>query len=159
MKEQMVKLSADVHDLSRQLHPSIIDDLGLRQAIQSECVNFTKREGIVIRYEPKDIPPKIPRDISICLFRIVQEGLRNIARHAKVEEAQVRLVGSDKRITLTIEDSGIGFEPAKARGEAGLGLVSMEERVRLIQGELRVKSKPGEGTVINVTAPLQGELE
>jgi len=159
MKEQIVKLSADVHDISRQLHPSIIDDLGLRQAIQSECVNFTKREGIVIRYEPKDIPPKIPRDISICLFRIVQEGLRNIARHAKVEEAKVRLVGGDKRITLIIEDSGIGFEPAKARGEAGLGLVSMEERVRLIQGELRVNSKPGEGTVINVTAPLQGELE
>ncbi len=154
MKEQMVKLSADVHDISRQLHPSIIDDLGLRQAIQSECVNFTKREGIVIRYEPKDIPPKIPRDISICLFRIVQEGLRNIARHAKVEEAKVRLVGGDKRITLIIEDSGIGFEPAKARGEAGLGLVSMEERVRLIQGELRVNSKPGEGTIINVTAPL-----
>jgi PAS domain S-box-containing protein len=154
MKEQMVKLSADVHDISRQLHPSIIDDLGLRQAIQSECVNFTKREGILIRYEPKDIPPKIPRDISICLFRIVQEGLRNIARHAKVDEAQVRLVGGDGRITLTIEDSGIGFDPAQARADACLGLVSMEERVRLIQGELRVKSKPGEGTVVNVTARL-----
>ncbi len=157
MKEQMVKLSADVHDISRQLHPSIIDDLGLRQAIQSECVNFTKREGILIRYEPKDIPPRIPRDISICLFRIVQEGLRNIARHAKVVEAQVRLVGADKRITLTIEDAGIGFDPAAAHGGRGLGLVSMEERVRLIQGELQVKSKPGEGTVINVTAHLSGE--
>jgi PAS domain S-box-containing protein len=157
MKEQMVRLSADVHDISRQLHPSIIDDLGLRQAIQSECVNFTKREGITIRYEPKDIPAKIPREVSICLFRIVQEGLRNIARHAKVKEAQVRLVGSDDSISLTIQDSGIGFDPAQGRGEAGLGLVSMEERVRLIRGTILVESKPGEGTVINVKARLSGD--
>ncbi|UCD00040.1 MAG: PAS domain S-box protein [Phycisphaerales bacterium] len=157
MKEQMVRLSADVHDISRQLHPSIIDDLGLRQAIQSECVNFAKREGIAIRYEPRDIPTNIPRDISVCLFRIVQEGLRNIARHANVQQAQVRLAGSDSFITLTIEDSGTGFDPAQGRAEAGLGLVSMAERVRLIQGEFRVESNPGEGTVITVTAPLSGD--
>ncbi|MHC4539789.1 MAG: MASE3 domain-containing protein [Planctomycetota bacterium] len=157
MKEQMVRLSTDVHDISRQLHPSIIDDLGLRQAIQSECVNFTEREGIAIRYEPRDIPTNIPRDISICLFRIVQEGLRNIARHANVRQAQVKLVGSDGFITLTIEDAGIGFDPAQGRAEAGLGLVSMAERARLIQGELRVESKPGEGTVITVTARLSGD--
>ncbi len=157
MKEQIVKLSSDVHDISRQLHPSIIDDLGLRQAIQSECVNFTKREGITVKYEPDNIPPKIPRDISLCLFRIVQEGLRNIAKHAKVTEAKVTLVGRDNLITLTIEDSGIGFDPTQMRGEAGLGLVSMEERTRLIQGEFLVQSKPGQGTVIRVTAGLTGD--
>lgn len=159
MKEQMVELSADVHNISRQLHPSIIDDLGLRQALHSECVSFTRREGIVIMYECKDIPAGIPRDVSICLFRIAQEGLRNIARHAKVKQAQVKLAGSDKCITLTIEDSGVGFDPAQGRAGAGLGLVSMEERVRLIQGKLQVKSKPGEGTVITVTARLSGERE
>lgn len=157
MKEQMVKLSSDVHDLSRQLHPSIIDDLGLRQAIQSECVNFTKREGIAVKYEPKNIPAKIPRDISVCLFRIVQEGLRNIAKHAKVAEAQVKLVGKDNMIFLTIEDSGVGFDPIQVRGDTGLGLVSMEERTRLIQGEFLVQSKPGQGTVIRVTAKLSGD--
>ncbi|UCD58907.1 MAG: sensor histidine kinase, partial [Candidatus Hydrogenedentota bacterium] len=157
MREQMVKLSSDVHDISRQLHPSIIDDLGLRQAIQSECVNFTKREGIAVKYEPKNIPPKIPRDISVCLFRIVQEGLRNIAKHAKVTEAQVKLIGSDNMITLTIEDAGIGFDPTRVRGGTGLGLVSMEERARLIRGEFQVRSKPGRGTVIRVTAGLSGD--
>jgi len=157
MKEQIVKLSSDVHDISRQLHPSIIDDLGLRQAIQSECNNFTKREGIAVKYEPDNIPPKIPRDISLCLFRIVQEGLRNIAKHAKVTEAKVTLVGRDNLITLTIEDSGIGFDPTQMRGEAGLGLVSMEERTRLIQGEFLVQSKPGQGTVVRVTAGLTGD--
>lgn len=157
MKEQIMKLSSDVHDISRQLHPSIIDDLGLRQAIQSECVNFAKRESIVVKYEPEDVPPRIPRDISVCLYRIAQEGLRNIARHAKVTEARVRLAGRDNTITLTIEDSGVGFDPAQVRGGAGLGLVSMEERARLIQGEFRVKSKPGQGTVISVTASLSGD--
>jgi PAS domain S-box-containing protein len=157
MKEQMVRLSADVHDISRQLHPSIIDDLGLRQAIQSECVNFTEREGIAIRYEPRDIPANIPGDVSICLFRIVQEGLRNIARHAKVQQAHVKLSGSDGFITLSIEDSGVGFDPAQGRAEAGLGLVSMAERVRLIQGELQVESKPGEGTVVTVRVRLLGD--
>jgi PAS domain S-box-containing protein len=157
MKEQMVRLSSDVHDLSRQLHPSIIDDLGLRQAIQSECNNFTKREGIAVKYEPENIPDKIPRDISLCLFRIVQEGLRNIAKHAKVNEARVKLVGRDISIALTIEDSGIGFDPAQVPKKAGLGLVSMEERTRLIEGEFLVQSEPGRGTVIRVTVGLSGE--
>ncbi len=159
MKEQMVELSADVHDISRQLHPSIIDDLGLRQAIQAECVNFTRREGIAITYECKDIPSGIPQDVSICLFRIAQEGLRNIARHAKVKQAKVKLAGCDSCITLTIEDSGVGFDPVEGQGDSGLGLVSMEERIRLVRGKLQVKSKPGEGTVIAVTAPLSGERE
>jgi len=157
MKGQIVKLCSDVHDISRQLHPSIIDDLGLGQAIQSECVNFTKREGIVVKYEPDNIPLKIRRDISLCLFRIAQEGLRNIAKHAKVTEAKVRLKGQGHTITLTIEDSGIGFDPAQKRGQAGLGLVSMEERTRLIQGEFRVQSQPGQGTVIQVTANVTGD--
>ncbi|MBN2316495.1 MAG: PAS domain-containing protein [Sedimentisphaerales bacterium] len=157
MKEQIVKLSSDVHDISRQLHPSIIDDLGIRQAIQSECVNFTKREGIAVKYEPENIPPNIPRNISVCLFRIVQESLRNIAKHAKVTEAKVRLEGHGDAISLTVEDSGVGFDPAQIRGEAGLGLVSMEERTRLIQGQFQVRSQPGQGTVIQVTAKLAGD--
>jgi signal transduction histidine kinase len=157
MKEQIVKLSSDVHDISRQLHPSIIDDLGLGQAIRSECVNFTRREGIAVQYESENIPAKIPRDISVCLFRIVQEGLRNIAKHAKVAEAKVKLESDGQTITLEIEDSGVGFDPTRKRGEAGLGLVSMEERTRLIQGQFRVHSQPGQGAVIQVTANLAGD--
>jgi signal transduction histidine kinase len=157
MKHQMVRLSSDVHDISRQLHPSIIDDLGLSKAIQSECVNFAKREGIAVKYEPKDIPPGIPGDTAVCLFRIVQEGLRNIAKHAKVTEAQVRLEGSDDTITLTVEDAGVGFDPAKVAGEAGLGLASMQERTRLIQGQFLVQSEPGRGTVIRVAVGLSGD--
>ena len=156
IKERVIKLSADVHDISRQLHPSIIEDLGLKQAIESECLNFTRRSGIVIKYEPRDIPSKIPWDISVCLFRIVQEGLRNIARHAFVKEAQVSLMGCNGNITLMIKDAGVGFEAVQAGRKSGLGFISMEERVRLIRGEFLVKSKPGKGTIVKVVIPLLG---
>jgi len=156
IKERVIKLSADVHDISRQLHPSIIEDLGLKQAIESECLNFTRRSAIVIEYEPRNIPSKIPWDISVCLFRIVQEGLRNIARHACVKEAKVNLYGDNGNITLIIEDAGVGFETVQADKKTGLGFISMEERVRLIRGDFFVKSKQGKGTIIKVVVPMSG---
>jgi signal transduction histidine kinase len=155
IKERIITLSADVHDISRQLHPSIIDDLGLRQAIQSECVNFSKREGIVINYQSKDIPSIIPKQVSVCLFRIVQEGLRNIAKHANVKRANVSLLSQNNDITLTIEDAGTGFDFEKSI-KMGLGLVSMQERVHLIKGKFSINSQAGLGTKIEVTAPLKG---
>lgn len=157
IRERTIELSTDIHDISRQLHPAILDDLGLRQAIQSECVNFTKREGIKINYKPKDVPLMIPRDVSVCMFRIVQEGLRNIAKYAKVKEASVSLIGNDGNITLIVRDSGAGFDMARSVGERGVGLTSMQERVHLIRGDFSIKSKPGQGTVIKVVASLSGK--
>jgi len=156
IRERTIELSTDIHDISRQLHPAILDDLGLRQAIQSECVNFTRREGIAINYEPKDVPLMIPRDVSVCLFRIVQEGLRNIAKYAKVKEASVSLVGGNGNITLVVRDSGAGFDMARSAGERGVGLASMQERARLIRGDFSIESELGQGTVIKVVAPLSG---
>ncbi|MHC4131225.1 MAG: MEDS domain-containing protein [Planctomycetota bacterium] len=158
IKQRIIDLSANVHDISRQLHPSIIDDLGLRQAIQSECKNFTKREGILINYHSKEIPSKIQKQISVCLFRTVQEGLRNIAKHANVKQANVSLLNDNNDIILTIEDSGDGFDINKDH-KMGLGLVSMQERVHLISGSFSIKSKPGRGTKIKVTASLSGNQE
>ncbi|MHC4520965.1 MAG: sensor histidine kinase, partial [Planctomycetota bacterium] len=156
IRERTVDLSADVHDISRQLHPSIIEDLGLKHAIRSECANFTKREGVAIRYEPADLPRGIPMATSVCLFRIVQEALRNIGKHAKVKEAHVSLVGNGRQLTLVIKDSGVGFDMAGTAASPGLGLASMRERVRLIRGTLSIESAPGKGTEIQVVAPLPG---
>ncbi len=157
MKEQMVRLSADVHVISRQLHPSILDDLGLVSAIESECSNFSQREGIVVKYETQNIPPTIPKDVALCIYRVAQEGLRNVAKHAHTQEAYVTLGGTDDNVLLSVRDDGIGFDPSELRGKAGLGLASMEERVRLIQGDLSLRSQPGGGTVIEVRAPLPRE--
>lgn len=154
MKEHMMKLATDVHAISRQLHPSILDDLGLVDAMDAECTSFSEREGIIVTYEPKNVPEGIPKEVALCLYRITQEGLRNIAKHAHTPEARVSLIGKDGMILLHVEDSGIGFDSAKIRGERGLGLASMEERARLIQADLCVDSQPGKGTMIEVRVPL-----
>ena len=156
IKEQIVKLSTDVHDISRQLHPAIIDDLGLVDAIKSECVNFSKREGISIKYDTVNVPDAIPKDIALCIYRIMQESLRNVAKHTDVKEAEVLLTGTNDSLHLYVKDRGTGFDPDSVHGKGGLGLASMEERVRLIQGELSIQSQPGRGTVIKMCVSLSG---
>ncbi len=156
MKEQIVSLSVDVHDISRQLHPAILDDLGLVDAIKSECDSFSKREEISIKYEPTNIPDEIPKDAALCIYRIMQEGLRNISKHANVKEAEVLLTGTEEGIQLFVKDNGVGFDPAGVRGKGGLGLASMEERVRLINGEFSIQSQSGQGTIIELWIPLSG---
>jgi PAS domain S-box-containing protein len=156
MKQEMVKLSGDVHAISRQLHPSILEDLGLVDAILSECTGFREREGIVLDLVSTDIPAGIPKDVALCIYRVTQEGLKNVAKHAKATKVVVSLIGKDNSIRLSIQDNGVGFAPARAKKKGGLGLASMKERVHLIRGSITVKSKPGQGTEINVRAPISG---
>jgi PAS domain S-box-containing protein len=157
LKTKLIEVSEDVHDLSRQLHPSILDDLGLVQAIQSECAVFTKRTGIALSFEPGDLPDAIPDDIALCLYRVIQEGLRNISRHAKTNEARIALERLDDGVTLLIQDSGIGFDLREATGQLGIGLAGMRERVRLVSGTMSVSSEPGKGTEIEISIPLGGK--
>jgi signal transduction histidine kinase len=108
----------------------------------------------VIHYTPENVPPEIPRDVVLCLYRIFQESLRNIAKHAQAPEASVSLLGNGDSIDLCIQDSGLGFDLAQGKKSVGLGLASMEERVHLIQGEFSIRSQPGQGTLIQVRAPI-----
>lgn len=157
-RDQVIKLSTDILDISRQLHPSIIEDLGLERAIQSECANFTRRTGITIVYQPIRVPARIVRDISVSLFRITQEGLRNIQKHAQVKEAQVCLIGEEDRVILMIQDSGVGFDLTCTHQSHGVGLFSMTERAQLVQGKFAIDSAPGQGTQIHVVVPIK-EIE
>ncbi len=154
MRERMVKLSADVHAISRALHPSLLDDLGLIEAIESECASFSEREGIAVTFEPNDVLVSVPKDVALCIYRITQEGLRNIAKHARADEAHVGFAVVDGILVLSINDGGAGFDPTQARESGGLGLASMHERARLVHGDLRVESQPGQGTMIQVRVPL-----
>ena len=155
VREGLVNLSGDIHAISRQLHPSILEDLGLVDAVKSECNNFTRREGIVVDYHTEDVPPGIPADVAICIYRVVQEGLRNVAKHSGATQLQISLTGKDDSIHLTIKDQGAGFDLKETEKKLGLGLVSMQERVRLILGNISIESRPGKGTVINVRASLK----
>lgn len=148
------RLADDIHDMSRLLHPSILDDLGIEAAIRTECERFSQREGIEVRFEARRIPSEIPDDCKLTFYRIAQEGLRNIAKHAGATQALVQLAGVDGELRLLVEDSGKGFDVDEARERIGLGLVSMSERVRLLDGVLKVESELGQGAQIEVRVPL-----
>ena len=147
-------LAEGIHDMSRLLHPSILDDLGLQAAIRAECERVSDREGIPIVFEAIDVPEEVPHDCSLTFYRITQEALHNIAKHSGTAHAQVLLQGEDDHLTLEIEDAGKGFDPEEAKANSGLGLISMSERVRLLGGVLKVDSKPGRGARIRVEAPI-----
>ena len=149
----MAHLSSDIHAISRQLHPSILDDLGLIEAVKSECNSFTRREGIAFDFHSEDMPLKITKEVAVSLYRIVQEGLRNVAKHSGSTSVNVALADHDDSIHLMIKDQGAGFDPNESENELGLGLVSMQERVRLVRGEISIDSRPGEGTVLNICVP------
>jgi PAS domain S-box-containing protein len=154
MREQLVALAESVHSLSRQLHPAILDDLGLVDALRSECLSLEQRDGITVRYDTRHVPTDLPRDIALCIYRVAQEALRNIARHARCLEASVRLMANARELVLCVRDRGVGFAAA-TRGKTGVGLESMHERARLIHARLTVRSRPGAGTRIILRVPLQ----
>jgi signal transduction histidine kinase len=157
LRTRVVELSDDVRGLAYRLHPSILDHLGLAVALQSYVEEFAKREKIRVTFTHRNVPETLPADLSTCLYRVAQEGLRNVAKHAHAARAALTLWRSGASIHLSIKDAGAGFTPREARG---LGLISMQERVRALNGKLTIESKPGEGTQIEVQIPFtmsQGE--
>ncbi len=154
LKNRIADLSMDTHAISRRLHPAILDDLGLVDAIDCECNSFMQREGIAVRYESKDLPPKINPDVALIIYRTVQEGLRNISRHAEATQVDIFLGLKDDAAYLSIKDNGKGFNPSQVEKKGGLGLSSMRERAYLNDGAFSLRSQPGQGTVLEVMVPL-----
>jgi signal transduction histidine kinase len=152
--DQVNTLATDIHRISRQLHPNVLYDLGLTEAIKNECAAFSRQSNIPIIVEPAGIPQILPDDISLCLYRVAQECLVNIGKHAKATEVRIILRGSSKEIVMEIADNGDGFDLETVKGRGGLGLISMEERVRLVDGTFNVRSKPAKGTVVTVRVHL-----
>ena len=148
-------LSDEVHRLARRLHPAILDDLGLEAALREECLDFSRRSGIPVQFRATDVPRAVPADVALCLFRGGQEALRNIGKHAGAQDVRFVLARHESNLALMIEDAGFGFKPEEARGRGGLGLISMEERARLVNGEFFIRSQPGQGTEIEVHVPLK----
>ncbi|NTW58170.1 MAG: PAS domain S-box protein [Nitrospirae bacterium] len=156
IKDQLIRVSEDVHNISRQIHPTILDDLGLVRAIESECAMFLRRHSITPSFIKDHVPDAIPDDIALCLYRVVQEGLRNIAIHSRAKSCKIVLHLSGDAICLAVTDDGVGFDPLEIRNTPGLGLSSMRERVQLVEGDFAIRSQPGKGTEITVCVPLAG---
>jgi signal transduction histidine kinase len=157
IQQQLVELSNDVHGLSRSLHPKTLEDLGLVAAIEGECRGFFERTGTPVDFRHAvDLGSPAP-DVQLVLYRIVQEGLRNAARHSDASDVKLRLDRRDGLFALVIEDNGRGFDRNDSSWRPGLGLASMSERARLIGGTMAVEARPGAGTRVLVEVPENGE--
>jgi two-component system, chemotaxis family, CheB/CheR fusion protein len=148
------ELSEDLRRIAYQLHPSILDDLGLVPALEAYCAEFGPRENIQVRFSHRDVPDNLPSPVGLALYRVVQESLRNVAKHSGAKRATVTLICSQDTVQLAIRDSGVGFVLEDV--ETGLGMVGMKERMGYIGGAIEWKTKPGEGTQVIATVPLKG---
>ena len=153
--DRVSELGTDLHSLSHSLHSSTLETLGLVAGMKAFCDEFTEQQGIRVDFAHENVRHGIPADVALCLFRIVQEGLRNTKRHSGAERADVRLEGVEGQLHLSISDRGRGFDPNKPAAERGIGIRSMEERLRLLGGHLEIQSRPMEGTRIDVWLPLK----
>jgi PAS domain S-box-containing protein len=145
------RLATDLHLTSRKLHTAVLDDLGLITALSDECESFQLHSGILTRFVADDLPPLFPKDVSLCLYRVTQECLRNIVKHATdANMVHVSLTVRPEEVVLSVANDGRGFDLKESRQKGGLGLISMEERVRLVSGSISIRSQPEEGTVVEV---------
>ncbi|MGC1968849.1 MAG: PAS domain S-box protein [Candidatus Acidiferrales bacterium] len=147
------EISSDMHSLSHQLHSSKLEHVGLAPALMGLCEELSSRFKIEIAFTDHLLSPKIPKDVGLCLFRIAQEALGNVVKHSGAKQARVELYSTRNEIRLRIVDAGFGFDPELRNEDAGLGLVSMRERLRLVGGRLSVQSAPMRGTEILAEVP------
>lgn len=147
-------VSESIHQLSRELHPSRLDHVGLGAALGRLCREMSEQYGLQIEFMQRDLPPEIPRAVAVCLYRVSQEALTNIVKHSGAKRASVALWALNDQIELRISDSGCGFDSTSVDEMGGLGLLSMRERLRLVGGEIHIISHPMRGTEIQASVPL-----
>jgi PAS domain S-box-containing protein len=155
LEQRIVQTAEVARHLAHALHPSELDDLSLVAVLRSYCEDFARREGIAVEVRSRKVPRELRREIGACVYRLAQESLSNVAKHAAAKRVSVMLEGTGNSIRLRVKDSGVGFGAAPAEKHVGLGLRSMEERVGILRGNLRVRSQPGKGTEITAEIPLE----
>jgi len=153
VRKRCAEIASDVQSLSHQLHSSRLDYLGVVAAIRGFCRDLANKHAVNVEFTDRDVPSNLPKDVSLCLFRIAQEALHNAVKYSGVSEFKVELNCAADQLQLVITDKGAGFNVAEARRNGGLGLLSMQERIHLIHGKLNVESAPGLGTRVVATVP------
>ena len=149
------ELGSDLHTLSHRLHSSTLESLGLVPAVDALCREFTCKQGIKVDFSSDEIPRSINPDAALCIFRIVQEGLRNLKKYSGAEEAKVDLRIRGHRLEISVRDEGRGFNLSEVGQNGGLGIRSMEQRARLLGGKFEIHSEPGKGTTLKAWVPLE----
>ena len=156
VRAELVRLSEDIHSLAYQLHPSVLEELGLVEALRAECERRGRQGRLAVSMNLESVPAVAGEEAQLCLFRVAQEALTNVARHAGTGRASVTLRRADGGLLLAVGDDGVGFDPTRPREGRSLGLASMRERLHLVGGTLDVESSPGRGTTIVAWVPALG---
>jgi PAS domain S-box-containing protein len=149
------EIGVDVHALSHSLHSSKLDILGLSRSVSSFCREFSEQHKIRIDFEQAALPESIPSETALCLFRVVQEGLQNVNKYSHASRVEVRLTGGPTEISLNLSDNGIGFDLSQNYASHGIGILSMKERARMLDGTFEIRSAPMNGTHITMKIPLK----
>jgi PAS domain S-box-containing protein len=155
IQQKLVQLAEGIRQLSHNLRPVLLEYSGLGPALQSYCSEFSKLTGMTVSFCAKGSFERLPTPAALSLFRIAQEALQNVLKHAQVDRAQVALEGSDESVNLTISDEGVGIDQSAASLRQGLGLVNIKERARLANGSVKIESSAGYGTIVSVVVPVE----
>jgi len=154
IRQHCSDIASDVQSLSHQLHSSKLDYLGIAAAIRGFCREFGIQHELIIDFRDENVPTHLPKDVSLCLFRVAQEALHNAVKYSGTRHFLVELQATGNEVRLTVSDTGSGFDVEQAKTERGLGLVSMQERVHLVHGQFHIESAPGAGTRIIAVVPV-----
>ena len=152
--KQAQELSTDIQGVARTLHSTRLEYVGLVQTMRSFCQEFEHQQKVKIDFRSHDLPSPLSQDISLSLFRVLQEALHNSVKHSGVRKFEVELFEASNAVHLSVRDLGQGFNPESAKKGGGLGLISMHERIKLVKGEFSIESQPNRGTVIHARVPL-----
>lgn len=157
LQAQAQEIAAEIHRLSYRLHPSKLDHVGLAAAVKSLCTELTGSGRLKVDFHQTGFPAALSRDVTLCVFRIAQEGLRNCVKHSGAESARVVLTKTRNAVRLVVSDNGCGFKASPALMEKGLGFISMKERLHVLGGQMNVYSRPLRGTRIEISVPSKLE--
>ena len=155
VEKKLIEVGTEIRQLSHELHPAVLQEAGLPAALSSYCEEFSKLRGIPIAYQADESVEELSPGAALCIYRIAQESLGNVAKHAKAKQVEVRLTRSDGRVCLVVSDDGVGFNPEGSGKSGGLGLINMRERVRQLNGTFEFESKPGHGTTVKAEVPFR----
>jgi PAS domain S-box-containing protein len=155
LQREAVTLGNDLRSLSHTLHPALLEHLGLVDALRKRCEEVSDESGVTVTLDVTSEVGPVPDEVGLCLYRVAQEALRNVVNHAQARSARVELSRQNGRVAMRVTDDGRGFEPETAAGHRGLGLISLDERVRTMAGTMAIESSPHTGTTLWVTLPFE----
>jgi len=155
VEKKLIQMGAEIRQLSHELHPTVLQEAGLPSALQSYCEEFSNTRGIPVSYHGDESVEELSPGAALCIYRIAQEALGNVAKHAQAKQVQVRLTLSGGRVCLAVSDDGVGFNPDGSGKSGGLGLINMRERVRQLNGTFEFESQPGRGTTVKAEVPFR----